>query len=82
MEAIANQRDFPDQRNFVTWEWNDKSTIGPYANLLDWWARTTLTWVEEKLAEATFPRDDYRELVELICIVLGGQVCRMTDGMQ
>ena len=37
-------------------------------------ARQSLAWVEWHLLQNTFPRDDYRELTELIAVYLGGDV--------
>ena len=37
-------------------------------------AEQSLAWAERNLQQKTFPRDDYRELNELIVIYLGGQV--------
>ena len=37
-------------------------------------AKSVLAWAKEVLAQKTFPRDDYRELAELIVISLGGKV--------
>ena len=37
-------------------------------------ARQALAWVEWHLLQQTFPRDDYKELTELIAVFLGGQV--------
>ena len=37
-------------------------------------ATDMLTWATEQLVKQTFPRDDYREMMELVVISLGGQV--------
>jgi hypothetical protein len=37
-------------------------------------ARQSLAWVEWHLLQNTFPRDDYKELTELIAVYLGGHV--------
>ena len=37
-------------------------------------ADESLSWAEDHLKKETFPRDDYRELNELIVVFLGGQV--------
>ena len=73
-EARQNHMQFPDPANFVKWEWEDSSPTGPYRRELDWWARATLTWAQEQLLQGTFPREDYRELCELLNLVLGGEV--------
>ena len=33
-----------------------------------------LKWGEEELKKKTFPRDDYKELLELVVVGLGGKV--------
>ena len=37
-------------------------------------AEEVLSWAREHLAKKTFPRDDYREFMELVVISLGGEV--------
>ena len=37
-------------------------------------ARQMLCWAREQLVKGTFPRDDYREFMELVVISLGGEV--------
>ena len=37
-------------------------------------AEETLSWAKSHLAKKTFPRDDYREFLELVIISLGGKV--------
>ncbi len=73
-QAQLQNRAFPDPGTFVLWQWEDTSPSGPYRSSLDWFARSTLTWVQDHLAKGTFPREDYRELCELLKIVLGGDV--------
>ena len=41
---------------------------------LDEVAREMLTWAREQLLQKTFPRDDYKEFMELVVISLGGEV--------
>ena len=41
---------------------------------LDEVAREMLTWARERLLQKTFPRDDYKEFMELVVISLGGEV--------
>jgi hypothetical protein len=36
-------------------------------------AKSVLTWEEQCLKDNTFPREDYRELVQLIVVYLGGK---------
>ena len=37
-------------------------------------ARSVLSWAEQELAKNTWPREDYRELVRLAIVCLGGEV--------
>ena len=37
-------------------------------------AKNVLTWAQIELSKGTFPRDDYKEMIELLVISLGGQV--------
>ena len=73
-EARNQNMQFPNVDQFVKWQWDDASPTGPYLTECQWWARSTLTWVQEHLALGTFPREDYRELCELLNVVLGGEV--------
>jgi hypothetical protein len=73
-EARLNDARFPDPGLFSKWQWEDISATGPYQSDLTWWERATLTWVQDQLHANTFPRGDYRELCELINIILGGEV--------
>ena len=41
---------------------------------LDEVAREMLTWARERLLQKTFPRDDYKEFMELVVISRGGEV--------
>ena len=67
--ARLNNTVFPDPTSFVTWEWNETSSTGLYKNSLN-----CLTWAKQRLTDGTFPREDYRELCELLNSVLGGEV--------
>jgi hypothetical protein len=62
---------------FAKWQWHESDEDwehGPYMSEMSYWARETLTWVQNQLHANTFPRGDYRELCELINIILGGKV--------
>ena len=75
--ARINNTIFPDPGLFAKWQWDDNdedSPTGPYLSEQSWWARATLTWVQEQLYIGTFTRGDYRELCELINVILGGEV--------
>ena len=37
-------------------------------------AKKVLSWAKEQLAAGTFPRDDYKEFMELVVVSLGGEV--------
>ena len=56
--------------NLVKLEW---STLSP---ALKTQAQSVLDWGQKVLEENTFPREDYRELIELTAIYLGGFVPR------
>lgn len=75
-EARGHGGNFPDPGIFVTWQWEDDETspTGPYRSESNWWACATLSWVRDQLEADTFPRGDYRELCELINLILGGNV--------
>ena len=86
-EVIRGETDGPDDKLFKTfkkqfpafdlversvWEWPD--------NINDWRhekAREVLLWAEFHMQHATWPREDYRELLELVTVYLGGVVKRM-----
>ena len=73
-------RSFPDPgllRKFV-WPADAENATGPYCFLTSV-AKDTLAWAEMHLAKGTFPREDYRELTELIVMYLGGTVSRPGD---
>ena len=55
-------------------EGDENSACGPYLKGENWFIRQSLNWVQEQLNTNTFPRDDYRELCELVNFVLGGNV--------
>ena len=52
---------------FFEWPMDESSPIYEQA-------KSVLNWAQQCLAEKTFPREDYRELVELTLIYLGGQL--------
>lgn len=43
-------------------------------------AKEVLIWAENHMEKATWPREDYRELLELVVIFLGGTVKRVHQG--
>ena len=52
-----------------------------YTNSSSWLctqAKDVLAWAEVHLEKGTWPRDDYRELLELVIIWLGGNVIGFT----
>ena len=61
-----------DQKELVLWNWDSASEN--MKNL----ARRVLVWGENELVKGTFPRDDYREYLELVVISLGGKVSGFT----
>lgn len=60
------------------WPADAGNDTGPYCFLTSL-AKDTLEWAEMHLAKGTFPREDYRELAELIVVYLGGTVVRPRD---
>ena len=57
-----------DYNNLVL---SDFSTSSPKWQLM---ALEVLSWAEEILAKKTFPRDDYKEFMELMVVSLGGRM--------
>lgn len=53
------------------WSWPEDRTDHRYQK-----ATKVSTWIQKCLSETTFPREDYRELAELIAFCLGCQVDR------
>ena len=66
---------FLAQNNVKLWEWPEDSIYqnGPYCFKTSR-AKDVLQWAENHLLRGTFPREDYRELCELIVYYLGGNV--------
>ena len=59
-----------DDRTVWTWP----------AHTLDWRhqkADKVLKWADDHMQKATWPREDYRELLELVVVFLGGVVKRV-----
>ena len=54
--------------NLVLWDWDSAPED------LQMLAKDVLEWGQSHLEQGTFPRDDYRELLQLIVITLGGTV--------
>ena len=52
------------------WDWPSDS------NILVQQGKTVQTWVETVLSKNMFAREDYRELAEMICVFLGGELPR------
>ena len=84
--ALRGKRDRPDEPLFETFQ-SDYSSFGiDYSSLclFEWakdklcpiWiqAKSVLTWAEQCLKIETFPRKDYRELLQLTVKYLGGDV--------
>ena len=57
-----------DSSNLNLFEWPEKST--------DLWyqADNVFKWAKDCLTKNTFPREDYRELIELTFVYLGGEL--------
>ena len=56
-------------QNLVKFDW--ESHLG---TVMEEKAKKVLIWAEQALSRETFPRSDYREMVELMIIYLGGVV--------
>ena len=57
--------------NRTTWEWPEDSNDWRHQR-----ATSVLSWADKHMQEATWPREDYRELLELVVMFLGGVVKR------
>ena len=57
-----------ENQDLVLWDWE-----GASENMRKM-ARGVLTWGQKELERGTFPRDDYKEYLELVLISLGGTV--------
>jgi hypothetical protein len=83
--ALRGERDRPDEPIFKRFQSDYSSFDIDYSNLtlFEWpanqlscvWiqAKSVLTWEEQCLKDNTFPREDYRELVQLMVVYLGGK---------
>lgn len=58
-----------DVLNLTLYEWPENENDPTYIH-----ASNTLKWGETCLKDEIFPREDYRELLELTVIFLGGQI--------
>ena len=58
----------------VLWRWPDDEE-----NFMSQQANKVLEWADHQMTKGTFPREDYRELLELIVIYLGGSIKRKTE---
>ena len=62
---------------FRTYEWADEDKDcenGPFLKQENHFINQTRVWLQSHLEANTFPRDDYRELCELMNFILGGKV--------
>ena len=58
-----NEGEFPDSSTFREWDWGIKGKnihISLYFHNINWLARQTLDWVQERLIEDKFPRGVYK----------------------
>ena len=84
--ALRGELDRPDEPLFKTFQSDYSSFEIDYSSLclFEWptdklcpiWiqAKSVLTWAEQCLKNETFPREDYRELLQLTVKYLGGDV--------
>ena len=59
-----------DHADIVVWEWPQDPLSLMYMQ-----AALVRDWAEQECVVGRFPRNDYRELCELLTVILGGQVC-------
>ncbi len=76
-KLFQSEFDSLDRSLVQTYEWagDESSPIGPYLFQTER-ALAVKIWAEECCANGVFPREDYRELLELITHALGGQIVR------
>jgi hypothetical protein len=69
--------EFLDTNEVQKYKWNgdESSSTGPY-HLSTERALDVRAWAEQCCVDGTFPREDYRELLELLTHVLNGQIRR------
>ena len=60
-----------DPLNYQLWVWPNDQRSWLFRKAIE-----ILEWCRKMMEEGVFSRDDYRELVELIVIYLGGEVIR------
>ena len=57
-----------DYKDLVLWDWENSSENSQKL------AKSVLQWAEEQLLRETFPREDYKEFMQLVVISLGGKI--------
>ena len=86
-EVVRGPSDGPDDKIFKEFkkQWNsidlEERDLWTWPdNINDWRyvrANEVLIWAESHMRNATWPREDYRELLELVVVYLGGTVKRV-----
>ena len=61
-----------DLDNRKTWEWSDDSNDWRHQR-----ATSVLSWADKHMQLATWPREDYREMLALVVMFSGGDVKRV-----
>ena len=61
-----------DYDSLVLWNWEEASEN------VQKFAKDVLEWAEIQIEKQTFPRSDYKELMQLIVISLGGNIAGFT----
>ena len=80
LQKLHEDDQFPDPAGFKKWRW-PRPTSQKNRQLIAW-ATETREKTTEWLTEGTFPREDYREKVELTHFILGGDpIRRRGDGV-
>lgn len=73
--AEKNGDPFPDMDTLRKWDWGTpEEDLQENNKNANWFAKKTLSWVQDRLYDDSFQRGDYRELCQLINFILGGKV--------
>ena len=73
-ESERNHTIFPDPATYKKWTWPRPTSVKNRKLIA--WGNEVLALTTHWLTEGTFPREDYREDVELIHYILGGPAIR------
>ena len=76
-KEMFDQLDTTDLHTF-SWDGDEVSLVGPYKFATER-ALAVKEWAEQCCIRGSFPREDYRELLELITHMLGGTIKRRSE---